>query len=191
MKYEIIVIGSSLGGLKALRAVLSSLHGDLNIPVVIVQHRSADADDTLRLLLQRDCLLLVQEVEDKVQMLPGKVYLAPGGYHLMVEKDHFELSVDDVVNHAQPSIDVLFETAANSFGACTIGVVLTGTGKDGAQGLAKIEHYGGVVLVESPDDAFASEMPNAAITATQNAIQLRLDEIGPYLMDLSFKQKQR
>ncbi len=185
MKYGIVVIGASLGGLKSLHGVLSGLDSSLNLPVVIVQHRSPDADDTLRFLLQGDCTLPVREVEDKDPILPGKIYLAPSGYHLMVENDHFALSTYIPVNHAQPSIDVLFETAVENFGSRTIGVVLTGTGKDGAHGLAEIERYGGMALIESPESAFAKGMPDAAVKATLNAIEFKLEEIGPFLMQLS------
>ena len=184
MKYGIVVIGASLGGLASLRGVLSALPGGFHLPVVIVQHRSPDADDTLQFLLQRDCALLVREAHDKEAIMPGKVYLAPGGYHLLIEADHFVLSTDDPVHHAQPSIDVLFESAAESFGPRAIGVVLTGTGEDGAQGLAKIERHGGVALIESPQTAFAAGMPDAAVAATLHATELKQEEIGPMLVKL-------
>lgn len=184
MKYGLVVIGASLGGLSSLRGVLSALPGTFHLPVAIVQHRSSDADDTLQFLLQKECARLVREVEDKEAIIPGKIYLAPGGYHLMVEEDHFALSTEAPVNYAQPSIDLLFKTAAEHFGARVIGVVLTGTGKDGALGLADIERCGGVALIESRQTAFAQEMPEAAIEATLHATELKLEEIGPYLVKL-------
>ena len=189
MKYGLVVIGASLGGLNSVRSVLSALPGTFRLPVAIVQHRNSSADDTLQFLLQKECAHLVREVEDKEAIIPGKIYLAPGGYHLMVEEDHFALSTEASVNHAQPSIDLLFKTAAESFGSRAIGVVLTGTGKDGAAGLAEIERGGGVALIESRQTAFAQEMPAAAIEATLHATELNLEEIGPYLVKLDREQE--
>jgi two-component system, chemotaxis family, protein-glutamate methylesterase/glutaminase len=189
MKYRLVVIGASLGGLNSLRGVLSALPGTFRPAVAIVQHRSADADDTLQFLLQKECAHLVREVEDKEAIVPGKIYLAPGGYHLMVEENHFVLSMEASVNYAQPSIDLLFKTAAEYFGSRVIGVVLTGTGRDGALGLAEIERCGGVVLIESRRTAVAQEMPEAAIEATLHPIEIKLEEIGPYLVKLDREQE--
>jgi len=184
MKYEIVVIGASLGGLHALRGVLSGLGADFPCPVAIVQHRKADSDDALEFLLQRDCRLLVCEAQDKSPILAGKVYIAPSRYHLLIENSHFILSMDKPENHAQPSIDVLFESAVAAYGARTIGVVLSGTGMDGAKGLAAIARCGGIALVESPQTAYASGMPQAAIDATQSAKTMALQDIAPYLINL-------
>jgi two-component system chemotaxis response regulator CheB len=189
MKYGLVVIGASLGGLNSLRRVLSALPGTFRLPVAIVQHRSSDADDTLQFLLQKECARLVREVEDKEAIMPGKIYLAPGGYHLLVEEDHFALSTEASVNHAQPSIDLLFKTAAEHFGSRVVGVVLTGTGTDGALGLAEIECCGGVALIESRQTAFAQGMPAAAVEATLHATELKLEEIGPYLVKLDQEQE--
>jgi two-component system chemotaxis response regulator CheB len=189
MKFELVVIGASLGGLNSLRGVLSALPGTFRLPVAIVQHRSSDADDTLQFLLQKESARPVREVEDKEAIVPGKIYLAPGGYHLLVEEDHFALSTEASVNHAQPSIDLLFKTAAEHFGSRVVGVVLTGTGTDGALGLAEIECGGGVALIESRQTAFAQEMPAAAIEATLHATELKLEEIGPYLVKLDREQE--
>ena len=122
MKYRLVVIGASLRGLHSLRGVLSTLPATFRPAVAIVQHRSADADDTLQFLLQKECAHLVREVEDKEAIIPGKIYLAPGGYHLMVEGHHFALSMEASVNYAQPSIDLLFKTAAEHFGSRVIDV---------------------------------------------------------------------
>ena len=189
MKYGLVVIGASLGGLNSLRGVLSALPGSFRLPLAIVQHRSPDGDATLQFLLQKECAHLVQEAEDKEAIMPGRVYLAPGGYHLMVEEDHFVLSTEAPVDYAMPSIDLLFRTAAESFGPRAIGVVLTGTGKDGALGLAEIERHGGVALIESPQTAAAQGMPQAALAATLHATELKLEEIGPYLVKLEQEAK--
>jgi two-component system chemotaxis response regulator CheB len=150
MKYQIIVIGTSLGGLEALQVILSGLPNTFPIPIAVVQHRHKTSDDTLRLLLQSYSNLVVKEAEDKEEILPGWVYLAPADYHLLIEsKDqtgsqpYFSLSTDAPVTYARPSIDVLFETAADAYSKKVIGVLLTGANQDGVQGLAKIKARGG------------------------------------------------
>jgi two-component system chemotaxis response regulator CheB len=187
MKYGIVVIGASLGGLRALKAILSALPGNLRLPLAIVQHRSADAGDELQFALQDGCALRVREASDKDAIEPGTVTLAPPNYHLLVEADHFALSTEAPVYYARPSIDVLFESAAEAMGSRVIGVVLTGTLSDGARGLAAIQRHGGLALIESAATAFAAGMPDAAARATVNATVLKLEEIGPYLIELALK----
>ncbi len=116
MQYEIVVVGTSLGGLKALQALLAGLPKDFPLPVVIVQHRGKDSGDPLVALLQSATPLLVREAEDKQPMAPGVVYLAPADYHLLVEAGGFMLSTDAPVVFARPSVDVLFESAADAYG---------------------------------------------------------------------------
>jgi len=188
MKYGLIVVGASLGGLYAVRTVLSTLPATFRLPLAVVQHRNPHAGNSLRFVLQEACALRVREAEDKQPIEAGSVYLAPGGYHLLVDGDHFALSTEDPIRFAQPSIDVLFETAAESFGARVIGVVLTGSSSDGAAGLAAIRRHGGRVLIESPATAMASEMPEAARRANPGAVELKLEEIGPYLLELSLEK---
>jgi two-component system, chemotaxis family, protein-glutamate methylesterase/glutaminase len=130
--YDIVVVGTSWGGLQALSALLRALPADFALPVAVVQHRSRDAASLLAELLQDHTPHIVCDVEDKEAIAPGHVYLAPPDYHLMVEHGHFSLSVDPLVRYSRPSIDVLFETAAESYGAGTVGVVLTGANEDGA-----------------------------------------------------------
>jgi two-component system chemotaxis response regulator CheB len=184
MKFALVVIGTSLGGLNALRAIISTLPDSFRLPIVIVQHRGTDMNEMFQSLMQKVSHHPMMIAADKTPILPAHIYLAPSGYHLMIENDHFVLSTEEPVNYAMPSIDLLFETAADSFGSRTIGVILTGTGKDGAEGLMKIERHGGVAIIELPKTAFAQEMPEAAIDATSNAVKLNLNEIGPYLVKL-------
>lgn len=187
MKYGLVVIGASLGGLTALKAILAALPKTFRLPVAIVQHRNPGAGDSLQFVLQESCALPVREAQDKEPIEPGNVYLAEPDYHLLVDGDHFSLSTEGAVLRARPSIDVLFETAAESFGGKLIGLVLTGTGTDGALGLAAIQRRGGLALIESPATALAPEMPAAAVTAAKSGIELRVEEIGPYLVKLSLK----
>lgn len=188
MKYELVVIGASLGGLRAVRAVLSALPADFRLPLALVQHRSADAGDELVFVLREACALPVREAVDKDAIEPGTVFVAPPGYHLLVEGGHFALSVEAPVWNARPSIDVLFGTAAEAYGRRLIGVVLTGTGEDGARGLAAVAGHGGAALVESPETAYAAQMPQAAAGAVPGGLCLELARIGPTLLELSLKQ---
>ncbi len=187
MKYGIVVIGASLGGLRALKAILSALPGNFRLPLAIVQHRNADAGDELQFALQDGCALRVRAACDKDAIEPGIVTLAPPNYHLLVEADHYALSTEAPVCYARPSIDVLFESAAETMGSRVIGVILTGALSDGALGLAAIQRHGGMALIESATTAFAAGMPAAAARTTVNATELKLEEIGPHLIELVLK----
>jgi len=151
---------------------------------VIVQHRSADSPSTLGAHMQEYTALPVSEVEDKEMIQPGRVYLAPAGYHVLVEASAFALSTEAPVVHARPSIDVLFESAADVYAEGVVGIILTGASGDGAQGLAKIKQRGGVTLVQAPETAECPVMPAAALEATPVDHVLPLAEIGPFLAQL-------
>jgi two-component system chemotaxis response regulator CheB len=107
----------------------------------------------------------VREVDDKDELRRGTVYVAPADYHLMVERTHFELSVDAPVSYSRPSIDVLFESAADAFRDGVVGVLLTGANADGTEGLRRIRDFGGLTLVQDPETAERPEMPESAIRA--------------------------
>jgi two-component system chemotaxis response regulator CheB len=126
----------------------------------------------------------VRDADDKEPIVAGNVYLAPPDYHLLVEPGHFALSTDERVHHARPSIDVLFESAADAYGERVIGVILTGANQDGASGLARIKAAGGVAIVQDPRDSERREMPDAALAATEVDAVLALDEIGPFIYGL-------
>lgn len=187
MRYEIVVVGSSWGGLTALRIVLGALPGDFRLPVVIAQHRSVDSrDQGLASYYDERCQLRVCTVEDKQPIEGGAVYFAPPDYHLLVDRDSFALSVDQHVQFSRPSIDVLFESAVDSFGSGVIGVILTGANADGAEGLAAVDAAGGFTIVQDPSEAEKAEMPSAALDAVPEAgAVLGLQEIGPYLTKLA------
>ncbi|HEX3596559.1 MAG TPA: chemotaxis protein CheB, partial [Polyangiaceae bacterium] len=164
---ELIVIGASLGGFDAVRTLLGVLPTDLAVPVVLVQHRMSDPDGLLVELLGAESPLPVSEPEDKDPILPGRVYVAPSEYHLLVERGFFTLSMDEPVCYARPSIDVLFESAADSYGPTTIAIVLTGSNRDGAQGARAVKGAGGTVLVQDPRTALSPVAPKAAIDCTR------------------------
>ncbi|MBF0117548.1 MAG: chemotaxis protein CheB [Desulfobacterales bacterium] len=185
MKYEAIVIGVSAGGLNALKTILPTLPHDFKIPVIIVQHEHASSDDFLAHYLNDRCMLTVIQADEKIKISSGNVYLAPPNYHLLVEDDKtFSLSIDEHVNYARPSIDVLFETASEAYGNKLIGIILTGANSDGSIGLKEIKKRGGLTIVQEPSKAEVATMPSAAISATQVDYILPLEEIGPFLCKL-------
>ncbi|HEX2174040.1 MAG TPA: chemotaxis protein CheB [Dehalococcoidia bacterium] len=182
MAFEIVAIGTSWGGLYALKVVLGGLPKSFPVPLVIVQHRSSNATTKLAEVLQSYSGLRVQEPEEKEPIRPGRVYLAPAGYHMLVEDHAIALSIEAPVRHARPSIDVLFESVADDYGVGAIGVILTGASADGAQGLARIKERGGLTVVEDPAKAESRIMPEAAIRSTAVDHVLPLTQVAPLLI---------
>jgi two-component system, chemotaxis family, protein-glutamate methylesterase/glutaminase len=183
--YELICVGASWGGLDAVGRLLADLRAGIDQPVVVAQHRHVSSTpgglaDLLRLRVKRPVL----DAEDKMPIERGKVYIAPADYHLLVENGSFALSVDERVQFARPSIDVLFESASYAYGPGVIGIILTGANEDGAAGLATIKQRGGVAIVQDPAGAARSAMPEAAIAATVADAVLPLEEIGAFVYDL-------
>ncbi len=183
---ELVVIGTSLGGLNALIALLGALPDTFLVPIVIVQHRSVSLDGIgLAKLLQDHTRLAVVEAEDKMPLEPGRVYLAPADYHLMIEaRGLLALSTDGPVRSARPSIDVLFQTAAEAYREGLLGVLLTGASVDGAEGLAAVKANGGRAIVEDPATAECRTMPAAALATTAVDYVLPLEKIGDHLVTL-------
>lgn len=189
MPYELVVIGASWGGLDAVGRLLSALPDDFPGPIAIAQHRGPDSDDgALERTLSRRAGRPVQEVEDKDPILRGGVYVAPAQYHLLIEKAAFALSVEARVQYSRPSIDVLFESAAEAYRDELIGIVLTGANRDGAAGLARVKQRGGCAVVEDPATSTNSAMPAAAIAATPVDRVLSLGDIAPFLVGLHPRQ---
>jgi len=183
--YELICIGASWGGLEAIGRVLSDISDELDQPIVIAQHRHPDSlEGTFAQLLQTQTGRLVQDAEDKLPIEPRHVYVAPPNYHLLVERGSLALSVDEQVQHARPSIDVLFESAAHAYAEAVIGIILTGANEDGAEGLAQIKRRGGVAVIQDPAGAVRRSMPDAAIAATVADAVLPLEEIGKFVYGL-------
>lgn len=184
MSYQIVTVGTSLGGLQALKSVLGALPGDFPVPVAVVQHRSHEDSESLAALLASYVKMRVIEVDDKEEIKSGCIYLGPPNYHLLLERSCFALSTDELVNYARPSIDVLFESAADAYGPAVIGILLTGMGKDGTEGLTKIKKRGGFALVQDPRSAEGQPMPSSALAAVTVDKVLPLEAIAPFLIDL-------
>lgn len=187
-QFDIVVVGCSLGGMKALQTILAELPQSFAVPMAIVQHRYRNSNQALPAFLSRHANLPIVDVEDKQWIRPGTIYLAPANYHLLVEPGVFSLSVDEAVAYSRPSVDVLFESAADAYGRRCLGVILTGANQDGARGAQRIKQRGGFVVVQDPKTAEAPSMPEAAIAAARVDRILPLDRIGPYLVELCGRQ---
>jgi two-component system chemotaxis response regulator CheB len=183
--YDLICIGASWGGLRAVGQVLADLPGAVDLPVVIAQHRSADSrEGALAQLLSGQTHRRVVDAEDKMPLEPAHVYVAPPDYHLLVERGSLALSVDERIQFARPSIDVLFESAAHEYGSGVIGIILTGANEDGAHGLSRIKARGGVAVIQDPSGAARRTMPDAAIASTAADAILPLEDIGKFVYGL-------
>ena len=188
--YSIVVIGTSWGGLAALTKLLGALPGDFSIPIAVVQHRSKESERLLPQLLQDATELTICEMDDKDTLRPGNVHLAPADYHALIDEGIVTLTVEDPVRFSRPSIDVLFMSAADTYRARTIGVVLTGANEDGSRGLQHIVKRGGLALVQDPKTAEIPIMPAAAIKAVPSAKVLSLEGIAVRLVELTLEPVQ-
>jgi two-component system chemotaxis response regulator CheB len=188
--YDIVAIGASAGGLSAVCTLLGRLPADFDIPIVIVQHRSKESSALAEVV--QDCTKLrVLEAEDKMPIEPRSVYIAPPDYHLLIDDGRLALSTEDLVLYSRPSIDVFFDSAADSYGAGVIGVVLTGANSDGSKGLMKIAARGGQTIVQDPETAEIDVMPAAAQRAVSKARALTLEEMAEHLIKLEQLHRQQ
>jgi two-component system, chemotaxis family, protein-glutamate methylesterase/glutaminase len=183
--YEIVVVGTSWGGLSALRELVSALPAVFSLPVVVVQHRHRQSDHLLPTLLQDSTALPVCEIEDKSPITGGHVHVAPADYHLLIEYGSFSLSIDEPVRYSRPSIDVTFVSAADTYGRRAVGVILTGANADGSRGLERIHERGGLALVQLPATAESPMMPAAALHCVPTARALPIAEIATTLAALA------
>jgi two-component system chemotaxis response regulator CheB len=184
-RHQAVVVGVSAGGLDALRILLPLIPVDFIMPAIIVQHLHPQQDQFFIETLSKSCLVPVREAEEKEAIMPGTIYFAPPNYHLLIEWDKtFSLSIDEKVNYSRPSIDVLFETAAEAYGPRLIGVILTGASRDGAAGLRRIKENGGMTIVQDPATAKFPVMPSAALDETEVDYVLNIGEIGRFLAEI-------
>ena len=185
-RVDAVVIGASAGGIEALTGLLPALPAGLRAPVFIVLHLPRDRPSVLVEIFARKCAVPVQEAEDKDTVAPGTVYFAPADYHLLVDRGpQISLSADDPVHHSRPSIDVLFESAAEVYGGRLLGIILSGANEDGAAGLAAIHDAGGVTVVQCPKTARAPQMALSALKLRPADRVLPLDEIAGMLRTLN------
>ena len=185
MKHEAIVIGVSSGGMSAMKVMFSLLPKDFNIPIIIVQHINARSDSHWITLLNEKSNLHIKEADEKEKIESGNIYIAPPNYHLLIEKDKtFSLTIDQRVNFARPSIDVLFESAAEAYQNKLIGIVLTGSNNDGTNGIKRIKECGGLAIVQDPKTAESAYMPASAIAAIEPDYVLPLENIVELLIKM-------
>jgi two-component system chemotaxis response regulator CheB len=179
---ELVVIGGSAGGVDALIALLPALPETLRPGVVCILHIPSDRDSRLAELFATRVALPVREARDKEPIQPGTVYFAGPGYHLSIESDRsFSLSCEPPVHFARPAIDVLMESAADVYGPALAGILLTGANHDGADGMARIKDCGGLTVVQDPNEAQASTMPEEAIRRCAPHLVLPLEGIRTLL----------
>jgi two-component system, chemotaxis family, protein-glutamate methylesterase/glutaminase len=180
-----VAIGASAGGVQALSVLLPALPAKAAVAVFIVLHLPRDRQSILAEVFSRKCLLDVREAQDKEPVIAGTVYFAPANYHLLLDHGpQLALSVDDLVHHSRPSIDVLFESAAEVYGNRLLGIILTGANEDGAQGLAAVHDAGGLTVVQTPETAQSPQMVISALKLRQPDYVLPLEEIAAMLSAL-------
>ena len=184
--YRAVVIGGSAGGLEALSSILEALPNGFVLPLLVAQHLHPTDSGYLAEHLNKLCALRVSEARDKESIQAGHVYLAPANYHLLVERDEtLSLSVDDKVRWSRPSIDVLFDSAARTWGRQLIAVILSGANDDGTEGMGLIKRLGGLTIAQDPRSAAHPVMPQAAITANHVERILAPKEIATLLVELA------
>ena len=183
---EAIVIGGSAGGLDALLSIVPALPDQVSCPIVIVLHLPPAQPNLVPEILSRVCARAVHEAEDKMPLRNQTIYVAAPNYHLLIEKNRsLSLSIDEPVHHSRPSIDVLFESAADAYGPAVAGLVLSGANQDGAEGLCQIRQAGGVAIVQAPATASSPMMPETAIRRVgSSAHVVRLVDLGAFLARL-------
>jgi two-component system, chemotaxis family, protein-glutamate methylesterase/glutaminase len=181
-----IVIGTSAGGVEALTRILPSLPASMPVAILIVVHIPRERPSLLTDIFRQKCVMRVEEGIDKADIKPGHIYFAPADYHMLVDAGpQIALSVDDVIQFSRPSIDVLFESAADVYGKNLLGILLTGGNEDGASGLAYIARCGGTTVLQDPAEAASSAMPEGALKVMTPTHVLRLDEIAALLMTIA------
>ncbi|MCU7646241.1 chemotaxis protein CheB [Pseudomonas piscis] len=184
---EAVVVGASAGGVEALLSLFGGFGRGFRLPVIVVLHLPDERRSQLAEVFDRRLSLRVKEADDKEQIVPGTLYFAAPGYHLSVEQDRsLSLSQEERIHHSRPSIDYLFESAADAYGEHLAAVLLTGANQDGAAGLAEVKRQGGLTIVQDPDEAHVSTMPDAALALHQpdhilplRGISLLLAELEP------------
>ncbi|MEJ7586545.1 MAG: chemotaxis protein CheB [Ferruginibacter sp.] len=186
MAYEAIVMGVSTGGMNAMKVVFSALPGSFSLPIIIVQHIAANSDTRWIDFLNNHSHLYIKEADEKEKIEKGKIYLAPANYHLLIESDKtFSLTISERVNFSRPSVDVLFESAAETYREKLIGIILTGANTDGTAGMKRIKQYGGLTIVQDPGTAQSRQMPASAISAVTVDHVLPLDELAGQLIKIA------
>ena len=183
-KYGVVAVGASAGGLKSLFKLLGPLPAAFPVSILVVLHMSPEHPSHLAEVLGRKVALKVRQASDGELMSPGTVYVAAPNRHLVAEPSRVRLLETPTVHYSRPSIDLLFGSVAVSFGARSVGIILSGSGRDGASGVSSIKMAGGVTMAEDPSKAEFSAMPYAAVATGCVDIVLPLSRLAASLVDL-------
>jgi two-component system chemotaxis response regulator CheB len=185
VRYSIVAIGGSAGGLESVSTILRDLPADFPSPILVVIHVHPKYISHAAAILRRQTELNVKDAEEHEDLRSGIVYMAPPDRHLLVDAGVVHLSDTPAVNYTRPAIDITFNSVVKAYGSKVIGIVLSGTGRDGSDGLREIKEAGGFSIVEDPLTARFRAMPDAAVSASSVDCVLPLREIGPLLLRLS------
>ena len=184
-KCKVLLIGGSAGSLEVLMAIVPHLNPIKNFSIVIVLHRKSGEDVALENLFALKTKIPVANIEDKVALKPGYIYIAPSDYHLLFEKNKtLSLDVSEKVNYSRPSIDVSFESAAIAFKEKCIAILLSGANADGTAGLQSIQQAGGIVILQNPEKAIMPFMPQNAFSSMTPDYVLEVNEILEYINEI-------
>jgi two-component system chemotaxis response regulator CheB len=165
---ELVVIGGSSGSLEVVLGILRVLPEHYPVPILLVIHRSTDQESLLHEVLSLKSNMAVREVEEKEEIRPSTVYVAPADFHVLIEKDKtFSLDYSEKISYSRPSIDVSFISAAEVFQEHLMGILLSGANDDGAQGIQEIKKQGGYCVIQDPADAVVDYMPAQALKRVQ------------------------
>ncbi|WP_113660921.1 chemotaxis protein CheB [Pedobacter nanyangensis] len=182
-----LVIGGSAGSLDVLLKILPEISPKIDFPIIIIVHRKQGTDSLLSDLLSYRTKLKVKEADEKEKINQGYVYIAPSDYHLLIEKDlTFSLDYSEKINYSRPSIDVTFQTAADAYGNQLVCLLLSGSNADGVNGLISAKKNGGITLVQDPESAQVTYMPEQAILRANVSAILKIEEMANYINSLNY-----
>lgn len=182
MMYDLIVVGSSAGGVEALSILVGTLPANFPTPIILAQHLDPHRPSSLDEILQRRTTLPVVVVEDYTHLQPGTIYVVPSNRHVSIH-DHQIRFIEDLGKRPHPSVDTLLSTAAQTCGDRMIAAILTGSGSDGAIGAVDVKNAGGTVIVQDPQTARYPSMP-LALPPTVVDFEVDIEQMGPLLYDL-------
>jgi len=189
-KYQIVVIGCSAGGFKALHALLPLFNKNFQLPIVVIQHRKPVKDSYLAESWARSCILPLREAEQGMEVIKGEVLIAPPAQHLQFAPDRtIQLSDAKPVNFSRPSIDVAMISTAEVFTTSAIGILLTGASSDGAAGMLQIKQAGGLTIAQNPEEAEMAAMPKSAIKNGAVDFILPLMKIPDFIVNLVLESR--
>jgi two-component system chemotaxis response regulator CheB len=187
-QFDLVALGASAGGIKALEVILSGMPADFPIPILIVQHLGPGHRSLMAEILQRCSKLRVTEAVNDEAIRPSVVYIAPPNKHMLVDDGKISLTSTAFVNFSRPSIDLLFESVAATYADRSIGVILSGTGRDGAMGIKAIKEKGGTTIAQDMRTSRHWGMPQAAIATGMVDLVLPIEEITPAIIALIMKE---